>query len=167
MEFIIRPAKVGDAAGINELRRMPGVFENILGIPSEHVKTSEDFIANADGNTHLFVAVTIDGKEQEKVIGVANINVSPIPRMRHSGSIGMMIHKDYQGMGVGNKLLETLLDMADNWLMLVRVELTVFIDNEKAIGLYKKHGFVTEGIKKKTSIRNGEYIDEYMMAKVK
>ncbi len=35
MEFSIRPIKAGDGPGFNELRRMPGVFENCLGIPSK------------------------------------------------------------------------------------------------------------------------------------
>ena len=57
MNSIIRPVEMKDARGINELRRMPGVFENTLGMPSERVKRSEDFIANLDRNSHLFVAV--------------------------------------------------------------------------------------------------------------
>lgn len=68
-------------------------------------------------------------------------------------------------MGIGKKLLEEILDIADNWLMLVRVELGVYTDNEKAIGLYKSLGFEKEGIKKYSAIRNGKYVDEYMMAR--
>jgi len=78
-----------------------------------------------------------------------------------------MVHKAYQGMGIGKKLMETLLDMADNWLMLVRVELTVYTDNEKAIGLYQKMGFVSEGVKRKAAIRSGQYADEYIMARIR
>lgn len=48
MEFIIRPINIGDEKEINELRRMPGVFENILGIPSERIKQNEDFIIHMD-----------------------------------------------------------------------------------------------------------------------
>jgi putative acetyltransferase len=33
--------------------------------------------------------------------------------------------------------MQTVLDLADNWLMLVRVELEVFTDNVKAIHLYE------------------------------
>ena len=58
MEFYIRPINVVDGKGINELRRMPGVFENILGIPSERIKRNEDFIINMDVNQHVFVAVS-------------------------------------------------------------------------------------------------------------
>ena len=166
MDFTIRPTMTCDAAGINELRRMTGVFENILGIPSERVKRNEDYIATMDENTHSFVAVTKDSGN-EVVIGNAGLSVYSNPRMRHSAGVGMMVHKDYQGMGVGTKLLRSLLDIADNWLMLVRVELTVFIDNERAIALYKKHGFVVEGTKIKAGIRNGAYVNEYIMARVK
>jgi len=166
MDFIIRPVKVGDGAGINELRRMPGVFENILGIPSERVKRNEDFISTMDENIHMFVAVIKGNDDSEIIIGCASLHVSS-NRKRHIGGIGMMVHKDYQGMGVGTKLMESLLDIADNWLMLVRVELDVFVDNERAIGLYKKFGFEIEGTMKKAGIRSGEYVDNYMMARIK
>lgn len=166
MEFTIRPVYLGDAKGINDLRRMPGVFENILGIPSERIIRTEDYISNMDNNTHQFVAVITDETGSEKVIGTAGLNVFANNRLRHSASIGIMVHREYQGNGVGRKLIEALLDIADNWLMLVRVELSVFIDNLKAIELYKKLGFEIEGTKRKAAIRNGEYIDEYIMARI-
>ncbi len=50
-----------------------------------------------------------------------------------------------QGLGVGRALLKTVIDLADNWLNLKRIELTVYVDNERAINLYKKFGFEIEG----------------------
>ncbi|MCL1906121.1 MAG: GNAT family N-acetyltransferase [Clostridiales bacterium] len=167
MEFIIRPARVEDALGINELRRMPGVFENILGIPSESLQKNEDFLRNMDANSHHFVAIIPDEAGLEKVIGMAGLTVFANPRRRHGADLGMMVHKDYQGQGVGKKLIETLLDMADNWLMLVRVELGVYTDNERAINMYKKYGFEPEGIKRKDAVRSGQYVDVLMMARIK
>ncbi|MBI9012516.1 MAG: GNAT family N-acetyltransferase [Clostridiales bacterium] len=165
MDYEIRPVRAGDGKGINLLRRMPGVFENILGIPSERIRRNESFIENMDPNAHVFVAVTlVDG--EEIIAGMAGLHVSANHRLRHSGGVGIMIHKDYQGKGLGRALMNTLLDIADNWLMLVRVELTVFTDNEKAIGLYKKLGFEEEGLKRKAAIRNGKYEDEYLMARI-
>lgn len=167
MEFYIRPICPGDGKGFNELRRMPGVFENILGIPSERIKRNEDYIVNMDNNTHQFVAVVKEASGEEKIIGTAGLNIFANSRLRHSASIGIMVHKDYQGKGVGTKLMEAIIDVADNWLMLVRIELTVFADNEKAINLYKKFNFEVEGLKKKAGIRNGEYVDELMMARIR
>ena len=166
MEFFIRPIDIGDGKGINALRRMPGVFENILGIPSERVKRNEDFIINMDSNQHQFVAVTKNKNGEEKIIGSAGLMINANPRVRHSGGMGIMIHKDYQNMGVGTALMEALLDVADNWLMLIRVELTVFEDNKRAIHLYEKFGFEKEGLKRLAGIRNGKYENEYLMARI-
>ena len=64
-------------------------------------------------------------------------------------------------------LIKALTDLANNWLMLVRLELTVIVDNEKAIHLYEKHGFEIEGRIRKSGIRNGEYVDSYMMSRIR
>ena len=166
MDFFIRPIDIGDGKGINELRRMPGVFENILGIPSERVKRNEDFILNMDSNQHQFVAITKNQSDEEIIIGSAGLMVNANHRTRHSGSMGIMIHKDYQNMGVGTALMEAIIDIADNWLMLIRVELTVFEDNERAIHLYEKFGFEKEGLKRLAGIRKGKYENEYLMARI-
>lgn len=163
MNYTIRPTEPGDAAGTAALRRMPGVFETTLGLPSCRTTDSDAFVASLGPNDHHFVAVLEDGT----VIGAAGLHLEGNPRMRHVGSVGLMVHADYQNMGVGSALLETLLDLADNWLMLVRVELTVFADNERAIHLYEKLGFVKEGLKRMTTVRDGKYADEYMMARIR
>jgi len=165
INYEIRPVKAGDGKGINILRRMPGVFENILGFPSERIKRNEDFVVNMGPENHVFVAVTNIGDE-EIIIGMAGLHVNTNHRLRHSGGVGIMIHKDYQGMGIGKAMMNTLLDVADNWLMLVRIELTVFADNERAIKLYEKLGFEREGLKKKAAIRSGKYEDELLMARI-
>ena len=58
-KYTIRPVRAGDGEGINQLRRMPGVFENILGIPSERVKRNEDYIVSMGPDAHVFVAVVL------------------------------------------------------------------------------------------------------------
>jgi L-phenylalanine/L-methionine N-acetyltransferase len=164
MEIIVRPIRIDDAVAINEIRRMDGVMENTLGLKSDRLVKSEDFIKGLGGNAHVLVAEVVDNN-LKKVVGICGLHLELSPRMRHSGSIGISVSKDYQGMGVGRKLMESILDIADNWLMLVRVELSVYIDNEKAIALYKKMGFEIEGKKKYAVIRNGKYIDEYFMGR--
>ena len=65
-----------------------------------------------------------------EVVGSLGLETSPNrPRIRHAGSIGMAVRDDWQGRGVGTALLGTALDLADNWLNLSRVELTVYTDN--------------------------------------
>lgn len=166
MTVITRPIKLEDCEDINEIRRMDNVKESILGIISERVQQSKAFIESLESNNHLLVA-EVEENGVKKVVGVVGLNISSNPRTRHTASLGIMVHKDYQGTGIGNKLMTEILDLADNWLMLIRIELGVFTDNEKAIKMYKKFGFEIEGTRKYAAVKNGKYADEYIMARYK
>ena len=161
MEVNIRPVKIQDSEDINSMKTMKGVYENMMSIPSERINKTEEFISNLSKNDFAFVAET----EEKKVVGFINLTVMSNPRARHAGSFGIMVHKDFQGKGIGKKLLEKIIFLADNYLMLKRIELGVYTDNDRAIALYKSFGFVIEGCKKYSSVRDGKYIDEYIMAR--
>jgi L-phenylalanine/L-methionine N-acetyltransferase len=89
------------------------------------------------------------------------------PRRRHVGTLGMAVRDDLQGRGVGTALMQAALDLADNWLNLTRVELTVYVDNAAGVALYKKFGFEVEGTHPHYAFRCGEYVDAYSMARTK
>ena len=158
--MIIRAIKMEDAPDFYGLRTMDGVRENILGMVSERPDATENFIRALSANDHVLVA-ELDGV----VVGCVNLHISQKPRERHTGGLGLMVHSGYQGRGIGRALMEAILDVADNWLMLKRVELSVFTDNRPAVRLYESMGFVVEGTKKYAAVRNGRYADEYMMAR--
>ncbi|HHC6783606.1 TPA: GNAT family N-acetyltransferase, partial [Vibrio parahaemolyticus] len=77
------------------------------------------------------------------------------------------VHDQFHGLGVGSKLIETIIELADNWLNVRRIQLEVNADNEAAIGLYKKHGFEIEGEAIDASFRDGEFINTYYMARIR
>lgn len=79
----------------------------------------------------------------------------------------MAVRDDWHGRGIGTALMEAAIDMADNWLNLARLELTVFLDNAPAIGLYEKLGFTTEGTLANYAFRDGEYVDCLTMARLR
>ncbi|GHV39278.1 acetyltransferase [Synergistales bacterium] len=158
--MVIRAIKMEDSPDINHLRTMNGVRETILGIASERVADTEAFIRNLSHGDHMLVA-EIDGH----VVGCVGLTVSKMPRESRTAGLGIMVHADYQRQGIGRALMAAILDLADKWLMLKRVELSVFIDNEPAVKLYLSMGFVVEGTKKFAAIRDGAYMDEYLMAR--
>ncbi|HFN0401367.1 TPA: GNAT family N-acetyltransferase, partial [Vibrio parahaemolyticus] len=80
---------------------------------------------------------------------------------------GIGVHDQFHGLGVGSKLIETITELADNWLNVRRIQLEVNADNEAAIGLYKKHGFEIEGEAIDASFRDGEFINTYYMARIR
>ena len=164
MEFIIRPFSLEDIVEVNAFRRMDGVMENTLALFSERIEASEAFFANANENDHIMVAeVEEDG--EARVVGVVGLHINSMLRQRHSGGIGIAVHPKYQGKGIGRAMMQKIIDLADNWLMLVRLELTVYTDNHRAIALYKSLGFEIEGTKKYAVIKNGKYVDEHMMGR--
>ncbi|MGE7093245.1 N-acetyltransferase family protein [Lysinibacillus sp. NPDC048646] len=88
-------------------------------------------------------------------------------RLSHTGTIGMMVHKDYRRYGIGKRLLEELLEWAMKNPYIEKVSLGVFSTNERAIALYKKMGFVEEGRKiHEIKINDNVYIDDILMYKM-
>jgi putative acetyltransferase len=63
--------------------------------------------------------------------------------------------------------MEALLDLADNYLGLKRVELDVIVDNEAAIHLYESLGFAREGVRRSAMFRGGMFVDLLMMGRVR
>ena len=59
----------------------------------------------------------------------------------------------------GTALMQAALDLADNWLGLTRVELTVWADNQAALAPIAKAGFVEEGVARDYGLRHGVLVD--------
>ena len=55
MDIKIRAIRIEDAEGVNALRVMDGVRENILGITSERIYRSKSFIESLGNNAHMYV----------------------------------------------------------------------------------------------------------------
>jgi putative acetyltransferase len=159
---VIRPVRVADVVDLEAVRRQPGVLAGTLNIPSERLLDRQRRIESLGPNVHELVA-EVDGQ----VVGTAGL-IAFQGRMNHAGDIAhIMVHDEFQGRGIGRQLMEALLDIADNYLGLVRVELGVYIDNEGAIRLYESLGFAHEGVKRKCGRRQGRLVDAVMMARIR
>ncbi len=157
----IRTQHPDDAAALHAIRRHPLVARTTLQIPSLEYSDVAKQSKESASFRHRFVA-EVDGR----VVGNANLTVDQNPRSRHCGGLGMMVHPDYWGQGIGTKLLGALLDVADNWINLQRVELEVHIDNPAGIRLYEKFGFEIEGTKRFQSIGDGRWAHAHFMARI-
>ena len=166
MEFSIRPIRCEDATELMDIRTMAGVRETILAVATERLESGEKFLASHTANDHMLVA-EVDCGGARKMVGTASLQTSPGLRTRHAGKLGILVHRDWQGRGVGRALMTALLDLADNWLMLKRVELCVFTDNERAIRLYESLGFEREATLRGITVKDGKYADEYLMARLR
>ncbi|MHB8577154.1 MAG: GNAT family N-acetyltransferase [Dehalococcoidia bacterium] len=157
----IRPVRADDAEAIDAIRRQASVLRFTQGLPSERLAERRGAVEAFGADEHVFVAV-IDGR----VAGVAGLHVQH-DRRRHVGLVGISVHERHQNSGVGRALMQTLLELADRYLILVRIELEVMANNERGIHLYESLGFVEEGRKRKDVIQDGEYVDMVVMGRVR
>lgn len=158
----IRATEPADFEAISEIMNCPGVIGNTLQTPYQSVEWRRERYANLRPGTRSLVA-EIDGR----VVGNLGLTPEAPDRRKHVASIGMAVHDDFQGQGVGTALMEAMIELAERWMGITRIELTVFTDNATAIALYKKCGFEIEGRAPRYAFRNGEYVDAYFMARVK
>lgn len=160
MNLKIRDIEIEDYKEISKIRKMPGVMENILSNKDEEEESIKEKIINRGKNQYWYVA-----EENGKVIGLGILMNHGNLRKKHVGVITLMVNSDYQNKGIGSLLMDKLINLSES-LNIIRLELCVFRDNYKAINLYKKFGFKEEGIKVKSALKNGEYADEIMMARI-
>lgn len=162
MEINIRPSEINDASGLCELYSQPLAQSQTLQLPLPSLVTWQKRLTNMPEGVYSYVA-EIEGK----IVGNIGFEHSKRARTKHCASFGLGVHDDYHGLGIGRRLIETVLELADNWLDIRRIQIEVNVDNEQAIGLYQKLGFVIEGRAVDSCFRNGEFIDTYYMARIK
>jgi putative acetyltransferase len=133
-----------------------------MQLPSQEWWRADEKVAKRPPGYHRLVA-DLDGR----VVGMIAIGVSQNPRMAHTAHLGMMVSPDYWGLGIGSRLMAAVLELADNWLNLKRVELEVHTDNPAAVHLYEKFGFEIEGTKRFHSFGDGRWTDTYLMSRLK
>jgi len=75
--------------------------------------------------------------------------------------------KSYWGQGYGTDTLKTVLKFCFAKLKLNRVELSVYPPNIAGFKLYTKCGFKKEGIKRRSIMKRGKYLDEIIMGILK
>jgi RimJ/RimL family protein N-acetyltransferase len=104
-------------------------------------------------------------ERDEEIIGTYRL-ISKSDRQKHTVYIGgFTIKQSLQGQGLGSKLLSFIKSECAAQGK-TRIELTVDVNNAGAIALYKKMGFVEEGVLKNSYKLNStnQYYDEYLMA---
>lgn len=148
--------------GITALYNDPAITRQVLQMPFQSTEVWRKRLAPENERVVQLVAL-----HQGTIIG--NIGLEQFSRIRrsHAGSIGMGVAGAWQGKGVGSKLLATALDIADNWMNLRRVELSVYADNTAAIALYRKFGFEDEGLFRDYAVRDGVLVDALSMARLR
>lgn len=106
------------------------------------------------------ICAFVDGR----LVGSAGINmVKNRDKTRHRAEFGISIIKDYWGLGIGSELTKACIEAAKKAGYL-QIELDVVSENESAISLYRKYGFVEFGRNPKAfRTRQGQWQELVLM----
>ncbi|MGZ6018139.1 MAG: GNAT family N-acetyltransferase [Phenylobacterium sp.] len=160
-DILIRAMETEDLPDLTEAWNQPRAYAGTLQLPFTSLESRQKRFAGKSANQTNLVAV-IGGK----VVGMIFLGREE-NRRSHVGSIGMAVHDAYAGRGAGSALMAAVIDLADNWLQLKRLELGVYADNARAIALYERFGFEREGLNRAYAWRDGAYADSLAMARLR
>lgn len=123
----------------------------------------ENWTTDIDYDEVLAIVAVLKEKDNQRIIGSSSLKFNFQKSLKHKAELGITIHDDYQNMGIGTALLKHIIKVART-KKLKKIQLNVDINNDQAIHLYKKAGFLIEGKLCKESYVNRKYRDEYRMA---
>lgn len=166
-DYYLRELELEDSGIINSWRNDPEII-NHLGAPFRYISQSvdEDWLESYLNNRESCVRLAICKCQDKGVIGaVYLLNIDWIARSCEF-AIWIGDHQE-QGRGAGKFATLKALEHAFFDLNLNSVSLGVLRNNERAIKLYNRIGFVKEGVRREVVFKNGSYKDLVLMSMLK
>ena len=158
--LIVRPAATADADALVNLGRSvaaePDLWLTYSRSSSDERRSVKSL--RRDPNAAVFVAETPTG-----VVGRLSIARDGNPVSHHVAELGLMVDAGERRRGIGTALMKEAVKWARG-SGVTKVELHVFPHNEPAIALYRKLGFVEEGLRRRHYRIAGHYVDAILMA---
>ncbi|MDM5337416.1 GNAT family N-acetyltransferase [Fictibacillus enclensis] len=167
IKYIIRSAEEHDAKSLSEARvQIDGETENMDREQGEGYIDEAGFLSiikkDTEALNHLFLVADVDGR----IAGFARCEGSPLRRLSHKVEFGVCVLKEFWGYGIGKMLLQETINWADAQ-DIKKISLSVLETNTKAIALYEKLGFETEGVLKYDKrLSDGNYYNTILMGKL-
>lgn len=167
MTITIRRATPEDAEGYARIMSNPAVYPGLMQLPYNNAHGWRERLTEITAPNKLDLILVAE--RGGTIVGNAGLHPVSLPqqvRRRHVATLGIAVLPEAQGQGVGTALMQALCDYADRWLGVLRIELTVYVDNTSAISLYRKFRFEMEGRFRGYAMRDGRLVDAFSMARI-
>lgn len=173
-DVVIREGRVEDAAAIipfmQTLSMEPGIGIGFTAGEFKGTVEEEEAWIRArleDDNSLIMVAIAPgEGGAEGELVALMDCTGGKRVGNRHETTLGISIKKEWRDKGIGTRLMEAALEWARGSGIVKRVQLEVFSNNERAIHLYEKVGFVREGVRRRAFRKEGKWLNSVVMAVV-
>ena len=163
MNYLIREANIEDAKNVIEyIKIVSDETDFLISDSSERkftVKKEKEFLQNIQSSILEKIFLF---EIENKIVGMCSIEGINKIRIKHRVDMAITVLKNYWGNKIGEKLIDYAIDYCKS-NSIKKIELTVRIDNKRALKLYKKFGFEIEGEIKNFIYLNGNYYNCYYM----
>lgn len=162
--LVVRDATPADAAALLDyFETVSAESDNLSFGPGEFGWTlteEEDHLREVAGkDNQLYLVALLDGT----IASAITFSGGNRPRTRHCGEFGLSVRRDCWHLGVGGLMIDAMIDWARAGGIVTKINLRVRADNERAIRLYRRKGFVHEGTMTRDSRVEGRYFDHHCM----
>lgn len=164
----IRPARLEDASPLLDMfRKSVSESDFLLTTLTEArmltVEQEKEFIGSYLQNQwNLFLVAEVNGR----LAGSMSVTQSKWKKQRHVGEFGIVVLRDYWNLGIGRRMINTMLQWAQGHPAIRIIQLNVLANNEKAIRMYRNFGFTERGRMEKAICQaDNSYQDLILMTK--
>jgi RimJ/RimL family protein N-acetyltransferase len=160
MKLAFRKTRPGDLGRLNEIVNDPKVCRFLNLVPPVSMKSTRDFYGDSRKNGGMLYSIIVDGRVAGSVCLKPRKN-----KQAHVADFGISLARECWSEGIGGRAIDFIAGVGRK-RGVRRVELEAVAGNKRAIGLYRKHGFRQEGVKKRSFIIDGRYHDTVSMARL-
>lgn len=167
-EALLRSPKEEDVESTLEyLVVSAGETDFILRYPEECRKYTPEgekklFEQKNESPNEAMIMCVVDGK----VVGNCEISFFKGMKTKHRASIGIALISEFWNQGIGTKMFEEMIRLAENREDVLQIELEFVEGNARARHLYEKMGFRITGVRPNAiRLKDGTLLNEYTMIK--
>lgn len=161
--YRIRLIEEEDLDFIAKIRLSEHVQDNVGNVIFVNKLLQKEWLSKVSKSaSEKFMILEFSDNGQYQKIGM--IRLTLIDLVHRSMCVGGDIVEEYSGRGHGKAMYELIFKLGFDVWGLNRLWLSVLENNERAIRLYKKMGFVDEGAQRKAIYKNGQFFDYLNMS---
>ena len=165
-EIMIRPAQPDDSCAIIDTVRS-NANERSYVLMEQYGKDSaseREYINGLDSTRNLLIVASLS----DEVVGclaALQADAGMRPETAHILHIGLHLKEKFRGLGIGANLLNYSIKWATE-LGYKKLEANIFTTNQRSLSMFKKAGFVEEGVRQNRIRMGRDFISEVLMGKV-
>ena len=157
---VLRPIQPSDHARLYELVEtieVRSLSSNDPPMPLSFEQFKAKYEAAEEEGAGAWFSIDADGE----LVGECGLH--SIEHYQQRAEVGISLGREYWGRGYGQDAVRTLLGYGFRTLNLEKISLHVIADDERAVGAYRKAGFVEEGRLRAHAWFDGEIHDALVM----